>query len=129
MLVPQIASTLALVTATRDPSVLAAVQNTTLVAGSSDNITFNGDGWQGQGDWQGLEPENESCSRTPGVYSWTVGSSVSVTFQGMAVYFVGWNHSGNTFYQPYLDGVPDSPVTGASSGCNILRLGRSGSAG
>ncbi|KAJ7044358.1 hypothetical protein C8F04DRAFT_1389227 [Mycena alexandri] len=124
MLVCQIASALALVTAV--PSVLAAVQNTTFVAGSSENITFNGGGWQGQGDWRGLEAENESCSRTPGIYTWTLSSSVSVVFHGISIYFVGWNNSRNTIYQPYLDGVPDSPVTGASSGCNVIQYKRTG---
>ncbi|KAJ7776322.1 hypothetical protein B0H16DRAFT_1506355 [Mycena metata] len=113
--------------------VSAAVQNATLVAGSSDNITFNGGGWQGPGNWQGLDPENESCTTSPGIYSWTPGASVSVVFQGVAIYFVGWNNSRNGFYQPYLDGVPDSPVSaylpGPISGpwvCNVIQYTRTG---
>ncbi|KAJ7797912.1 hypothetical protein B0H14DRAFT_2909130 [Mycena olivaceomarginata] len=122
----------ALILVTAVPEVSAAPQNATLVAGSSDNITFNGGGWQGPGGWQGLDPENESCTASPGRYSWTAGISVSVVFQGVAVYFVGWNNSRNGVYQPYLDGVPDSPVTAyipAPSGpwvCNVVQYKRTG---
>ncbi|KAJ7027167.1 hypothetical protein C8F04DRAFT_1123238 [Mycena alexandri] len=119
--------------ATAIPKVSAALNNATLVAGSSDNITFSGGGWQGPGNWQGLDPENESCSTSPGIYSWTPGASVSVIFKGIAIYFVGWNNSRNGVYQPYLDGVPDSPVSAyipaPISGpwvCNVIQYTRTG---
>ncbi|KAJ7022213.1 hypothetical protein C8F04DRAFT_1138609 [Mycena alexandri] len=133
MTVKMLSSIVSALLVTAVSEVLAATQNTTLVAGSSDNFTFNGGGWQGPGDWRGLDPENESCTESPGRYSSNKGISVSIVFQGVAIYFVGWNNSRNGVYQPYLDGVPDSPVTAyipaPVSGpwyCNVVQYERTG---
>ncbi|KAJ7184981.1 hypothetical protein C8R46DRAFT_1065683 [Mycena filopes] len=115
-----------LVLATSVPETLAAPQNITLVAGASNNITFTGGGWQGPGGWQGLS----ACTSPAGMYSWTAGASVTIAFQGTAVYFVGWANSRNGVYQPSLDGVSDSPVSAyipsGPSQCNVIQYQRTG---
>ncbi|KAJ7491499.1 hypothetical protein B0H11DRAFT_2229021 [Mycena galericulata] len=112
----------------------AVVQNVTLAAGASDNITFNGPGWSGYAGWQGPTPENVPCinnTTPPGNHSLIQGVSVTVVFQGIAVYFVGWNNSDNGLYQSYIDGVPDSVVTAyipASESwvCNVFQYEKTG---
>ncbi|KAF7362655.1 hypothetical protein MVEN_00614600 [Mycena venus] len=125
------------------PEVQAVVRNITLAAGSSDNITlFNAPDWGGPGGWPGLTTENVPCnasSNLAGKYSIGRFASVSVIFEGTAVYFVGWNNSLNTKYEPngvyqaYLDGVPDSSsisafIPGETTEwcCNIVQYQRTG---
>ncbi|KAJ7243499.1 hypothetical protein C8J57DRAFT_62636 [Mycena rebaudengoi] len=115
----------------------AAVQNISLAAGTSSNITLNGSGWWGPGGWQGLKDENTACNASTdpvnkdGKATPDQGTSVTVLFQGTAVYFVGWNNSRNGVYQPYIDGVPDSPVTAYIPvdmpwKCNVVQFKRTG---
>ncbi|KAJ7737055.1 hypothetical protein B0H16DRAFT_107946 [Mycena metata] len=120
----------ALIQATAVLHVRAAAQNVTLVAGSSSNITFNGGGWEAGGQWNSLDPENEPCSSPAGMYTSTRNTSVTIVFQGTAIYYVGWNNSRNAYYESTLDGVYEGGFFASLSlkpqYCNVVQYTRTG---
>ncbi|KAJ6498674.1 hypothetical protein DFH09DRAFT_1203938 [Mycena vulgaris] len=101
----------------------AAVQNISLAAGTSSNITASKTKYRCDAS---TDPIHKDGKATP-----DKGTSVTVLFQGTAVYFVGWNNPRNGVYQPYIDGVPDSPVTAYIPvdmpwKCNVVQFKRTG---
>ncbi|KAJ7723898.1 hypothetical protein B0H16DRAFT_330532 [Mycena metata] len=106
----------------------AVLTNITLIP-PSDNISLNGPGWTSHvGSIQ--------CGELPTVAvslpadNAGGAANVSVTFQGIAVYFVGWNNGPDFVYQAFLDGVPDPQFTAYTpsqpEGCGAIFYSKTG---
>ncbi|KAJ7752991.1 hypothetical protein B0H16DRAFT_783022 [Mycena metata] len=105
----------------------AVLTNITLVP-PSDNISLNGPGWTSG-------PGSIQCGELPTVAislasDNTGAQNVSVTFQGISVYFVGWNNGPDFVYQAFVDGVPDPQFTAYTpsqpEGCGVIFYSKTG---
>ncbi|KAJ7723905.1 hypothetical protein B0H16DRAFT_1597678 [Mycena metata] len=105
--------------------VRAALTDVTLVP-PSGNISLNGPLWasgeSGCGD----------LSSAGNHHSFDFTASISVVFQGIAVYFVGMNYDpeGSIMYQASLDGVPDiqfpSYIPPQANDCGVILYSKTG---
>ncbi|KAJ7752994.1 hypothetical protein B0H16DRAFT_783106 [Mycena metata] len=105
--------------------VRAALTNVTLVP-PSGNISLNGPLWASGASGCG------DLSSAGNHHSFDFTASISVVFQGIAVYFVGMNYGpeGSIMYQASLDGVPDiqfpSYIPPQANDCGVILYSKTG---